>query len=89
MSSSDIRRLIDRLPEDKKKALAAALEGNTGISQDRLAEAVKDPETAQKLSRLAEKIDPAALEAVASDPRKLKALLSSPQVKNALNGFIK
>lgn len=89
MSSSDIRRLIDRLPEDKKKALAAALEGNTGISQDRLAEAVKDPETAQKLSRLAEKIDPAALEAVTSDPRKLKALLSSPQVKNALKGFIK
>lgn len=89
MANSDIRRLIESLPEDKKEALVKALEGNTGITADALTQAANDPQTAQKLNKLASQIDPAALKQLAGDSTKLNALLSSPQVKNALKGLVK
>ena len=87
MAYNDIRKLIEGLPDDKKESLAAALERNAGISQNDIARLANDPDTADKLNKLASRIDKNALAALASDPKKLTALLSSPQVKNALKGL--
>ena len=89
MAANDIRKLIDSLPREKKEALLASLESQAGISSDALSKAASDPKTADKLNRLASQIDASALNKLASDPARLSALLASPQVKNALKGFLK
>lgn len=89
MAPNDIRKLIDSLPEEKKKALLSSLEKEAGVNSDALNKAASDPKTAEQLNRLASQIDVSALNKLASDPAKLKALLSSPQVKNALKNFLK
>ena len=83
----DLTRLIQSLPEDKKAALAAALERDTGVTADKLAAAAADPKTAAMLDKLAGKIDKAALEKLASDPAALSALLRSPQARSAVRRF--
>lgn len=89
MAVNDIKKLIDSLPEEKKKTLLLSLEKEAGVNSDALNKAASDPKTAEQLNRLASQIDVAALNKLASDPAKLKALLSSPQVKNALKSFLK
>lgn len=89
MAVNDIRKLIDSLPQEKKEALLSSLEKQAGISSDALNKAVAGPNTADKLNRLASQIDVSALNKLASDPAKLSALLSSPQIKNALKNFLK
>ena len=85
--NGDLIQQIKNLPDDKKETLIAALERDTGITVDKLTTAAQDPATAGKLSKLANKIDPAALSALADDPAKLSALLKSPQVKMMLRQF--
>lgn len=85
--NGDLAQLVKSLPEDKKAALVAALEKDTGVTVDKLTAAAKDPDTAGKLSKLAGMIDPAKLSALADDPAKLSALLKSPQVKTVLRQF--
>ena len=88
MANEEIKRLINSLSDDKKRILIEALERQTGVSVDSLADrAGADPKTAEKLNKLAAKIDVKSVEALASDPDKLKALLSSPQVKNLLKSL--
>lgn len=85
--NGDLLRLVKSLPEDKKAILVAALERDTGVTVDKLTAAAADPATAAKLNKLAGRIDPSVLSALAEDPAKLSALLQSPQVKMALRQF--
>ena len=87
MDQNELKTLIDNLPDEKKAFLLSRLEQDTGVTAEKLAQAAKDPSTAAKLNRLAAKVDPSALAALADDPKKLASLLASPQVKNALKGL--
>ena len=89
MAVNDIKKLIDSLSDEKKKALLSVLESKTGVTSDSLSRAASNPETAEKLNRLASQIDVSALNRLASDPAALSSLLSSPQVKNALKNLMK
>ena len=88
MANEEIKRLINGLSEEKKRALTEALEKQTAIKAESIADkAAADPKTAEKINKLASKIDVKSVETIASDPDKLKVLLMSPQIKNLLKSI--